>query len=71
MTPAVRNEIYAALLERANSEPLGLAIPTNNPKAMQISFCNVQRALGQSDVVVCLPSTPGEVWLVKKSVELD
>jgi len=67
--------IYAELLSRAEAEPLGLAIRSNNAKQLQIHIANVQRELGNGairnhPILACLTPDPEILFLVKRSVEL-
>ena len=62
---------YTALMERAQSEEIGLAVKTNNTGGLQVNFCNFIRENPQfKDLMFCIPSLPDQVWIVKKSVEL-
>jgi hypothetical protein len=71
---ALLTETYATLYNRAISEPLGLIVDVTNPDRFQINLATWVRNQPDrrfDEIMVCLPSTPDTVFLVKKSVELE
>lgn len=67
-------ETYPSLFDRALAESLGIVIDVTNAPRFQISLCEWRKNFGKpeySDILVCVPSTPDQVFLVKKSVELE
>jgi len=76
MTTPTQSAIYNELLDRALTEPFGLAIRTTNAKQLQVHFANIQREQGSGTlrnhpILACLTPDPETVFLVKRSVELD
>lgn len=57
------------LLDLAREQELGLVVETNNVKAMVNKI--TEAAVPYEDLMVCIPSVPDRVFIVKKSVELD
>lgn len=58
------------LLDRAMEETFGLIITTDNAHALQL---RLYKAMGKAhpSLMICVPSRPGEIFVVKRSVELD
>lgn len=68
MKPAILVE----LLERAKAEPIGLAISTTNPHALEAQLGTIRREINlQGEIMICRPSLEGHVFLVHRSLELD
>ena len=70
----IKPELLTALMERAAESELGLIVETNNAKQLQILLANHRRDYGlrQFDsLIFALPSTENQVYITKKSVELD
>ncbi len=65
---------YTPLFERAQTEDtygLGLIVQTNNTHALQVDLYRWLEDHPQyRDIMICIPSLPGLLFLVKKSVEL-
>ena len=68
---AVRPEIMAELITRAQQEPLGLWIETTNPNGLMNYLYTAKNRLGADDIMICIPSIEHTVFLVQKSIELD
>lgn len=70
----MKPELLIALLERAITEELGIAIETNNPDSLQVLLCNARRDYGQhgryTDLVMAMSSTPNLIFITKSTVEL-
>lgn len=62
---------FTPLFDRARDEEFGLKVKTNNPTRMQITLCNFAREHNIRDIMACVVSLEGYVFLVKKSVELS
>lgn len=68
------SETYHSLFARAISEELGIYVNVTNAPQFQHNLdvwrksCGVQEF---SEIMVCVPSVPDKVFLVKKSVELE
>lgn len=71
LSPALR-ETFKSILDRALSEPLGLYIECVNPKSFEVQISRIKSVYPNYDsLMVCIPSLPETVFLVKKSVELE
>lgn len=71
---SLKPELLTNLFERAMNEELGLVVTTNNPKQLQIRLDRHRQEYNLtifSDILVCIPSTPETVILVKKTVDLN
>jgi len=71
---SLKPELLTNLFERAMAEELGLVVTTNNPKQLQFHLNNHRREYNLTifaDIIVCVPSEPNTVILVKKSVDLN
>jgi len=64
---------FTPLFDRAMEQEFGMKVETNNPKHLQVQLCDWNREHDNrwDEIIVCIPSTPNKVFLVKKSVELD
>ena len=67
----MRTEILQELLERANAEPLGLAVRTNMTHAMNGHISEARTRLGFHHLMVARPSQEGWLFIIHKSVELE
>lgn len=68
----MKPSLLTNLLEKANGEELGWWIRTTNPKHLAIQLDNHKRWLREfENLLVCVPSIDGCVFIVQKSVELD
>lgn len=65
----MRLEILQALLARAAEEPFGLVLEVVNPKLAVNELSEANR--DSDEIIICTPSIPNTVFLVKRSVELD
>jgi hypothetical protein len=65
----MKPELALELLRRAREEEIGLAVETNNVKALYNRLWEAAKPI--EDLMLCIPSTDGFVFIVKKSVELD
>lgn len=71
---SLKPELLTNLFERAMNEELGLVVTTNNPKQLQLRLDRHRQEYNLtifSDILVCIPSTPETVILVKKTVDLN
>jgi hypothetical protein len=71
---ALKPELLTALMERAMEEEIGLAVETNNPKRLQITLDDHRRTQGLDQfrgLLFNIPSVPNQVFITKKSVDLD
>lgn len=67
----MKPELLTELIQRALDEEMGLIIKTNNQTRLVQELTAAKKALGATELIVARPSSPEEVFLVKKSVELD
>ena len=65
----MKQEILLELCNRAMSEEMGLVIDCVNPKKLSDHLHMVAKDFDA--LMVCVPSTPDTVMLVKKTVSLD
>lgn len=66
--------IYIPLWERALETEIGIAIRTNNPQILRQELYKAREAANNplfEDVIMFLPKDKDEVFLCRKSVELD
>lgn len=70
--PAISTfQTFKSLLDRALDEDLGLFIELTNPKSFEVQISKIRSIYPQYDsLMVCWPSLPETIYLVKKSVEL-
>jgi len=71
---ALKPELLSALMERAMDEEIGLAVETNNPKQLQVTLADHRRTHGLTQyegLLFTIPSVPNQVFITKKTVELD
>ena len=64
----MKPELLRELCDRAMAEEMGLVIDCINPKKLSDHMHMV--AKDYADLMVCVPSTPDTVMLVKKTVSL-
>jgi hypothetical protein len=67
----MRSTILIELLQRAAQEPIGLAVETNNARAMLQHLQIMLADLKIADLMLCTPSIENTVFIIRKSVELD
>jgi hypothetical protein len=67
----MRQEILRELLEQAAEQPIGLCITTTNQNALLHRLQLLQRELQVPDIMLCSPSIPDTIFIVRRSVELD
>jgi len=66
-------EALRPLWDRALDAEIGLAIPTNDPKALRQELLHARQSYdtdAYNDLMTFLPDGVGEVFIVKKTVEL-
>lgn len=67
-------EILSSLLERAATEPIGLAIETNNVRAFLNLLSEHRKSLADlrfNDLVLATPSIPDHIFIYRRSMSLD
>lgn len=68
----MKREIIEGLLDRALEEELGLVIDCTNPGKFETEICNFRKNITKyNDLVICQPSTPDTIFIVKRTVELS
>lgn len=68
MTPQLLTE----LLDKALTQEIGQLVMTNNHGHLQNILDQAKsRDPKYAGLIICMSSTPGEIQIVKKSVELD
>lgn len=73
MTDVLRDSCQS-LLDRALDEDLGIVVEINNPEALIQRIHTARKALNDpryDSIMLCRTSNPEELFLIKKSVELD
>lgn len=65
---AIKPELVRNLFQRAMEEELGLVVTTNNTPRFVTKWHDL--AKGYDQIMICIPSIPNCIFLVKKSVEL-
>ena len=66
--------IYIPLWERALESELGIAIATNQPQLLRQELYAARKAAANpafDEVIIFLPKDKDEVFLCRKSVEID
>ena len=66
--------IYIPLWERALEAEIGIAIRTNQPQLLRQELYRAREAANRpefADVIMFLPKDKDEVFLCRKSVEID
>jgi uncharacterized protein (DUF302 family) len=67
----MKPQIMEQLFERALTEELGLVIEVSNPKVFELDASKFSKGIARYEpIVVCTPSTPDTVMLVKRTVSL-
>lgn len=65
------SQTFRSLLDRALSEDLGLFVECVNPKSFEAQVSRIKQVYPQYDsLMLCWPSLPNTIYIVKKSVEL-
>lgn len=68
------SSIYIPLWERALEAEIGIAISTNNPQILRQELYRAREAANRpefAEVIMFLPVSKDEVFLCRKSVEID
>ncbi len=71
----MRQDTLLTLLQRASTEPLGLVIETNNPKALRENYLQTLRKDHPEptvrNLIFAIPSVPGILFICQPTVELE
>lgn len=65
----IKSELLIDLFKRAMAEEMGLVVECTNPKKIS-DYLHEAGTKDFPDIMVCVPSTPDTVMLVKKTVSL-
>lgn len=69
-----RPDLFIPLWERALEAEIGISIATNQPQLLRQELYRAREASGRpefADIIMFLPADKDEVYLCRKSVELD
>lgn len=61
----------AEAIKRAREEPYGMCITCTGVVPVRNVLHQIMNELGYTDLMICIPSTPDTIFIVKRSVELD